>query len=90
MRSQDLSGDEIVRLGGEIYDRRLKNVLEPQQNGRFVAIAVEDGDYEVGDTSLEADLTLRQRHPEAVFFVARVGYPYAEVITTPHVSAGKP
>lgn len=90
MRSQDLDGDEIVRLGVEIYDQRLKALLEPQQNGKFVAIAVEDGDYETADTSLEAGLTLRQRHPEAVFYVARVGYPFAEMITTPYVSAGKP
>ena len=90
MRSQDLSGDEIVRLGNEIYDRSLKAILEPRLNGKFVAIAVEDGDYQVEDTSLQAGLRLRQRHPDAVFYVARVGYPFAEIITSPYVPAGKP
>jgi hypothetical protein len=84
MRSQDMSGEEIVRLGMEVYDQRLKPILEPQQNGRFVAIAVEDGDYEVADTSVEAGLALRERHPAAVFYEARVGFPYSGIFTTPY------
>ena len=77
MRSQDLSDEEIVRLGVEIYERKLKTRLEPALNGREIAIAVEDGDFEVAATIAEADQKLRSRHTDAVFFYGRVGGDHA-------------
>jgi hypothetical protein len=86
MRSQDLTADEIAQAGAAIYERELKRQLEPAHHGAFVAIAVEDGDYEVADSSLEATMKLRDRHPEAVFYVGRVGYRNAVTFHTPYLN----
>ena len=83
VRSRDLSDEEIVARGQAIYESRLKRRLEPEEAGKFIAVAVEDGDYEVADTSLEADQLLRKRHPDAVFYVNRIGYAYADMWVTP-------
>jgi hypothetical protein len=86
-----MSDEEIVRRGTQIYEERLRPSLEPHRNGEFIAIAVEDGDYEVASTSLEAGISLRKRHPDAVFYIARIGYPYSVSFPTPfpHAAVGK-
>jgi len=90
LRSQDLTDDEIARLGAAIY-ARIKQRLEPEA-GRFVAIAIENGDYRVADTSFEADEALRQTHPNAVFYYARIGFSHSAQYVTPgpYVVNGKP
>jgi len=47
--------------------------LGPEHEGRFVVIDAESGDYEVSDDDGEALGRAEERHPEAVFFVLRVG-----------------
>ena len=72
-----LSKAEVVRRGREIYARILRSRLEPQHDGQFVAIEVDSGDYEVADEALDAARELSLRHPDAVPFIHRVGYPAA-------------
>src|SRR4051812_3110702 len=78
MQAVQLTEDQWVDRGLEIYEQKLKPLLEPEQNGRKVAICVENGDYEVADTTAEAILKLEQRHPDAYFLIAEVGKPVAE------------
>lgn len=77
MRSQDLPDEEIVRLGQQIYNERLKARLEPEFEGAELAISIEDGDFEVAASIAAADAKLRKRHPDAVFFYGRVGSDHA-------------
>lgn len=74
-----LSRQEIGRRGDEIYTTVLRDILEPQCNGQFVAIDVESQDYEVADEAMDASDRLRQRHPDAQVLVTRVGFPAAFV-----------
>ena len=39
--------DELNRLAQEIYDRRVRPVLKPEDDGKFVSIDVDTGDYVV-------------------------------------------
>ena len=49
------SGEEIGRRGQEIYESRLRTLLETEANiGRIVSIDVESGDYEIGDDLVAA------------------------------------
>lgn len=65
--------EEIVPRGREIYEREVRPVLGPEHEGKFVVIDVASGDYEVSDDDGEAFDRAGDRHPEAVFFVLRVG-----------------
>jgi hypothetical protein len=85
IRSSEMSDEEIVRRGIEIYETRLKEQLEPVHNGMAIAISVEDGDFEIAERSPEADEALRRRHPDGIFFFGRVGGDHAV-----HWGAGQP
>lgn len=74
-----LPREEIGERGVQIYEHKLRSILEPQFNGQFVAIDVESEDYEVASEAREASIRLRERHPEAQVLVERVGYPAAFV-----------
>jgi hypothetical protein len=54
---------ELTRRGLELYDTRLKPILEPGSNGQFVAIHVGSGDYYLGKTASAASRELRAHHP---------------------------
>ena len=65
--------EEIVPRGREIYERDVRPGLGPEHEGKFVVIDVASGDYEVSDDDEEAFGRAEEKHPEAVFFVLRVG-----------------
>jgi hypothetical protein len=54
---------------------RLKPALEPQQNGKVVAIEVESGGYVLGNDELDATLKALEQFPGKVFHFIRVGSP---------------
>ena len=64
---------EMVDKGDEIY-KKIKDKLEPEHKGEFIAIEVDTGDYFVGKDPIEADEKAREKHPDAVFYLARIGY----------------
>ena len=65
---------EISRRGKEIYQKKIKHLVEPQEKGKFIVIDVESDDYEVDDEATVASDRLRQRRPEAIGFLGKVGY----------------
>ena len=69
-----LSPDEIVTRGKEIYERQLRDKLEPQNKGKFLVIDVETGEYEMDADDLVASLRAYDRKPEGVRFGMRIGY----------------
>lgn len=72
-----LSRETIGQRGVEIYESKLRSVLDPAFRGSFVAIDVETEDYEVADDAAEAENRLWTRHPDAQVLVERIGYPAA-------------
>jgi len=57
-----------------IYNERLKQSLEASSRGQFAAIEVNSGDCFLGSTPLEAINSGKQRYPEEVFHVMKVGH----------------
>jgi hypothetical protein len=75
-----LSNEEICRLGQEIYERDLKDVLEPTHNGEIVVINVVNGDSFVDPDEHRALDAAEGRYPDEVFYIGRVGYDYVDRI----------
>jgi hypothetical protein len=67
--------DELARLGGGIFDRQVRPTLQPADDGKFVAIDVETGDYEIDADDYAAVARLRSRKPAADVWLARAGFP---------------
>ncbi len=76
--------DELAALGGEIFDRQVRPALRPEDHGKFVAVDVETGDYEIDEDDYAAVMRLRSRKPAADIWLARAGY-----ATTCRIRAGR-
>lgn len=74
MQSQKYEKGEIARRGKEIYESKIRALVEADNIGKFLVIDVESGDYEVDKSEIAADNRLRERHPGAVFYLMRIGY----------------
>ena len=68
---------EVTKLGKKFYEEHLKPILEPQENGKFVAIEPESQEYFIGTTAIEALKKGNTSFPEKILFLARVGFPTA-------------
>ena len=66
--------DEFVRLAEEVYETRLRSVLEPEHADEFVAIEPKSGDYFLGKTLSEAIGAARRSHPDRLAHAMRVGH----------------
>lgn len=63
----------VTTRGTAIYNAELKGVLEPAQNGKAVAINVENGDYAVADSPKEARALLHAKYPGIVSMSRTIG-----------------
>jgi hypothetical protein len=72
--------DETARLGTEMLSRHVLPGLGPEENGKFVALDVESGDYELDEDDYTAVSRLRSRRPTAEVWLACVGQPAAYLI----------
>jgi hypothetical protein len=69
-----LSGEEIERLGQELYEQKIRAKVEPDNEDRICMIDVETGDYEIGETMVESGDPLFARNPNAALWAVRIGY----------------
>ncbi len=71
-----MTDEEIEALsdrGLAIYDEKLKPILEPDFDNKYVAIHVETEDYEVANSSGDAMRAIRKRRPEGFLLKMRIG-----------------
>ena len=71
------SKEEFAIRGDEIYERELHPILEKGNEGKFVAIDIETGAYEVDADELAASDRLLARVPNAQIWLRRIGSRYA-------------
>jgi hypothetical protein len=65
----------ISRLGRMHYEAGIRQRLEPECHGKYVAINVQTGEYKVGATLLEVLNQAIELWPNANRYFLRVGYP---------------
>ena len=65
--------ERISNAAADIYHRNLKAILEPEHNGKIVAIHIDTEDYDVGRNSPEARFALRRRHPDGMIVTTDIG-----------------
>lgn len=65
---------EFARRGEEIYVQRVSPQVAPEDEGKFVAIDIESGDFAVDPDDFEATEQLLKRRPNAQIWLHRVGH----------------
>jgi hypothetical protein len=71
------SPEEVARLGNEIYERRVRPTLAPEDHGKYVAIDITTEEYETDINAWDAIERLTSRRRGAQLWLLRVGYPTA-------------
>jgi hypothetical protein len=71
------NSEETARIGNEIFERRVKPLLKPEDDGKFVAIDIITGEYELDPDDYTAVMRLRGRIPTAEMWLMRAGFPAA-------------
>jgi hypothetical protein len=70
------SKEEFARRGDELYERYVHPYIAQGDEGKFVAIDIETGAYEMDTDELTASDRLLARNPEAQVWLTRVGSRY--------------
>ena len=68
------SKEEFARRGDAIYESEVRPQLKPEDEGKFAAIDIESGSYEIDADELKAGNRLRARIPKAQIRMVRVGH----------------
>lgn len=69
----DGGSDEIQRLGEALYERDVLPVLRPEDDGKFIAIDVGSGEYEIDADDYSAVTRLRARRPSGRLWLMMAG-----------------
>ena len=72
------SNDEAARRGTELYETKIRPLVEEGNVGRFLAIDIETGDYAVADRRYDACKVLIDKNPDVQIWTLRVGHVAAE------------
>jgi hypothetical protein len=67
------SKEEFARRG-DIYQKEILPKLGAKDVGKFLAIDIETGEYEIASAEMKAGNKLRKRIPDAQIWMVRVGY----------------
>lgn len=70
------SKEEFARRGDTIYETDVRPHLKPDDDGKFAAIDIESGAYEIDVDELTACDKLSARIPEAQIWLVRIGSRY--------------
>ena len=69
------SREETARLGDEIYERDIRQQVEVDHRGEYVAIDVDSGSWAISDDLRAAAKRLRTQRPSAIdVWLLRVGH----------------
>lgn len=71
---------ELAEKSKAFYEHKLKDLLEPTEKGKFVAIEPETENYFVDKDGTKALLRAREAFPDKLFFLMRIGYEAAHSI----------
>ena len=71
---------EVGRLGREAFETHVRPKLVPEDDGKYVVIDVDTGEYEIDADDDTAATRMQERLPGARLWIERAGRPTAYVI----------
>jgi hypothetical protein len=76
VRVPKYSNEEAARLGNGIYDRVIRPKMTEEDHGKYVAIDMDSGEWEMDVEEMAAGDHLLNRLPDAQIWMTRVGFGY--------------
>jgi hypothetical protein len=76
VRQRRYPKEEFARRGNAIYETQIRPQVEADNHGKYLAIDIETGAWEMDASETAAGDRLRRRVPDAQTWMMRIGYPY--------------
>ena len=76
---QKVNIEKIAKEGVKIYER-LRKRYDPKEKGKFLAIDTKTQEVYLGNSSAEALVLARQKNPNAIFYIIKIGFDTAETV----------
>ena len=73
-RQPRYSKEEFARRGTELYEHKVRPLVEKGNHGRIVIIDIETGNYELGDDPLLVAQSMIAQRPDAQLWCLRIGH----------------
>ena len=83
LRQPRYSKEEYAQRGNDLYNRLVRLRVEADHRGKFVALDIETGAWELDADALVACERLLMHKPDSQTWLVRVGYPYLHRIGGP-------
>jgi len=64
---------EIASKGKALF-QKLDPALREKYHGKFIAIEVDSGDYFIGERGIDASMQGKEKYPDKLFYVGRIGH----------------
>lgn len=71
------SSNEIAERGQALYEHDIRDKLDSSARGKFLALDIETGEYEIDADARAALKKAQTKRPEAALYLVRVGHPTA-------------
>ncbi|MBI2805759.1 MAG: hypothetical protein HYX68_12335 [Planctomycetes bacterium] len=68
------SPDEAARRGTELYEAKIRPLVETGNFGRILAIDIESGEYALAEQTYDAAKALIDKNPDAQVWTLRIGH----------------
>ena len=76
LRYRRYAKEEFARRGKDFYESEIRRQVEAGNKGKFVAIDIETGAWEMDADRTAAGDRLRKRVPDSQTWMMRIGYSY--------------
>ena len=80
MSYSDYPHGSIAARGEAIYHQQLREKVESTHKGKFLTLDIETGSYEIDADEVASSMRLLDKHPDAVMYCLRIGFPAAHRI----------
>ncbi len=89
MRRANIQKEEIARRGNEIYESKIRPVVESAHLGKFLVLDVDTAEYEIDSDEIKAFDRAIARHPHGTLYLIRIGQVAAHQLGGNLAGAGK-
>ncbi len=69
------SKEEFAKRGDALYEKEILPKLTAKDHGKFLAIDIDTGRYEIAADEMKAGNRLRRHLPNAQIWMVRIGHP---------------
>lgn len=67
-----LNINALIQKANERYEE-IKSIIEPANNGKYLALEVTSGEYSIGNTREEAVSEIKKKYPKTIPLTRKIG-----------------